>query len=93
MDEFVVYVLYSESGDRLYIGYSSVSIERFYWHNERSSKGFTLKYRPWKMIHIEFFDSKSGAMEREKQLKGGQGRNWLRTVVLPSLVDAGFISA
>jgi putative endonuclease len=73
MAEFVVYVLYSDSSDRLYIGYSSNSVERFKWHNDLSKKGFTTKYRPWKMIHVEFFSDKSTAMLREKQLKGGLG--------------------
>jgi putative endonuclease len=93
MEEFVVYVLYSESGDRLYIGYSANSVERFYWHNSRSRKGFTTRYRPWKMIHLEVFYTKKEAMLREKQLKGGQGRAWLRTTVVAQMVELGFISA
>ena len=93
MEEFVVYVLFSESGNRLYVGYSSNSLERFYWHNLKSKKGFTTRYRPWKMIHIEFFDDARIARKREKQLKGGQGREWLRNVILGQLVEIGFISA
>ncbi|MCB0756451.1 MAG: GIY-YIG nuclease family protein, partial [Flavobacteriales bacterium] len=76
MNEFAVYVLYAESADRLYIGFSSNSLERFYWHNQKSLKGFTTWFRPWKMIHLEYFDSKTEALHREKQLKGGQGRSW-----------------
>jgi len=82
MEEFAVYVLYSESADRLYIGFSSNSIERFRWHNGLSKKGFTLSHRPWKMIHVEFFCTKKDAMLREKQLKGGQGRSWIRVIIL-----------
>jgi len=92
MDEFAVYVLYSESADRLYIGYSSNSIERFRWHNGLSSKGFTVRHRPWKMIHIEVFDSKQEAMKRELQLKGGAGQAWIRAEILPPLQDVGFLS-
>ena len=93
MEEFAVYVLYSESADRIYIGYSSNSVERFKWHNELSTKGHTTRYRPWKMIHVEFFGTKQFAMKRERALKGGQGRQWLREVVIPRMVELGFISA
>lgn len=93
MNEYVAYVLYSEQYDRLYIGCSENSISRFYWHNARSAKGFTVIYRPWKMVHIEFFTSKKEAMFREKSLKGGKGREWIRKEIIPTLKAAGFISA
>ena len=93
MEEFAVYVLYSEHADRLYIGYSSNSIERFKWHDGLSKKGFTTKYRPWKMIHIEFFSDKAAAMVREKQLKRGKGREWIRSIVLTRMMSPGFLSA
>jgi putative endonuclease len=93
MNAFAVYVLYSESADRLYIGYSANSVERFRWHDVLARKGFTCRYRPWKMVHIEFFSTKSEAMLREAQLKGGQGREFIRQVTLPELRSAGFISA
>jgi len=59
MDEFAVYVLYSESADRLYIGYSSNYVKRFRWYNGLSRKGFTVRYRPWKIVHFELYPSKS----------------------------------
>ncbi len=92
-DEFAVYVLYSESADRLYIGFSASSIERFQWHNWKSSKGFTLAHRPWKMVHIEVFETKAQAMLREQMLKGGQGRAWIRAEVLSLMKAIGFTSA
>jgi putative endonuclease len=93
MEEYAVYVLYSESSDKLYIGYSGNSLERFRWHNRLSGKGFTVRYRPWKMVHLEVFSQKSDAMTRERHLKGGKGREWIRTEILPALRAAGFISA
>ncbi|MGE0637504.1 MAG: GIY-YIG nuclease family protein [Bacteriovoracia bacterium] len=93
MQEFVVYVLYSENYDRLYIGYTSDLITRFNFHNVLSNKGFTIKYRPWKVIHVEFYLTKSEAMQRELALKSGKGRLWIRTEVLQNMKSAGFISA
>ncbi|MEL6974615.1 MAG: GIY-YIG nuclease family protein [Bacteroidota bacterium] len=52
-------------------------IARFKSHNELAIKGWTMKFRPWKVIHVEVFHSKSEALKREKFLKSGQGRKWI----------------
>ncbi len=75
---YTVYVLYSEKYDKLYIGFTSDLEARLKSHNELGKKGFTVRYRPWKLIHTEHFENKVDAMKREKQLKGGQGRAWIR---------------
>jgi putative endonuclease len=82
MEEFVVYILYSEKFNQNYTGYTSNLIERFKSHNSLSTKGHTIKYRPWIVIHIEFFDSKAEAMKREKFLKTGIGRKFIKKLIL-----------
>ena len=89
---FTVYVLYSEKHDRIYIGYTSDLINRFRSHQVLATKGYTVSYRPWKVIHLEYFEHKSDALKREKTLKSGQGRSWIRNTVLPHLISVGFIS-
>jgi putative endonuclease len=81
MDEFVVYILYSEKFNKNYTGFTSNLISRFNSHNNLETKGFTLKFRPWKVIHVEFFDSKSEAMKREKYLKTGVGREFIQKLI------------
>lgn len=81
MDEFVVYVLYSEKFDKYYTGFTSSLIERFYSHNKFSSKGFTKNFRPWTVVYVEFFDNKKDALNREKYLKSGYGRNYLKLIL------------
>ena len=75
---YTVYILYSRAYDRIYIGFTSNLIDRFYSHNELSKKGYTKKYRPWEVVYCEWHESKAMAMKREKQLKGGKGREWIR---------------
>ena len=89
---FTVYILYSEKHQKTY-GFTSNLIERFKSHNLLATKGFTVKFRPWKVIYTEIFENKSDAMIREKQLKAGKGRLWIKEVVLKKMVDSGFISA
>ena len=80
-DEFTVYVLYSLKFDQIYIGYTSNLINRYHSHNFLSTKGYTIKYRPWLVAYTEIYDSKADAMKREKQLKSGKGRQFLRDYI------------
>ena len=81
MNDFVVYILYSEKFNKTYTGLTSSLIERFNSHNELGTKGYTLKFRPWTVIHIEFFNSKSEAMKREKYFKSGVGRERIHKII------------
>jgi putative endonuclease len=52
-------------------------VERFKSHNELAKKGWTIRYRPWQIIHTESFDTKGEALAREKQLKSAKGRQFI----------------
>ncbi len=81
MEEFVVYVLFSKKFNKNYTGYTSNLIERFKSHNLLGTKGYTIKFRPWKVIYVEFFISKSETMKREKYLKTGIGREFIIKII------------
>ena len=49
----------------------------FNWHKELATKGWTIKLRPWKIVHTEIFESKAQAMRREKELKSARVREWI----------------
>jgi|TARA_Y100000592_G_scaffold98002_1_gene170012 putative endonuclease len=36
------------------------------------------------VVYVEFFDSKKDALKREKELKSGKGREWVKNYVLPN---------
>jgi len=86
--EFIVYILYSDKFDKTYVGYTSSLIERFKSHNSLAKSGYTVRFRPWKVVYIEVFQSKTQAIVREKWLKSGHGRNFIT-----ELKSNGFISA
>jgi len=81
MEEFVVYILYSEKFNKHYTGYTSNLIQRFKSHNSLSAKGYTVKFRPWNLIYVEFFTSKTEALKREKYLKTGVGREFIKSII------------
>lgn len=78
MEEFLVYILYSERFNENYTGFTSNLIERFKAHNYLGTKGYILKFRSWKVIHLDFFTSKLEAIKREKYLKTGIGREFIK---------------
>ncbi|WP_245189508.1 GIY-YIG nuclease family protein [Lunatimonas salinarum] len=58
-------------------------ITRFKFHNIKAIKGFTTRFRPWYCILVENYHSKNIALNREKFLKSGNGRQWIRNTILP----------
>ena len=77
-----VYVLHSPLYDKIYIGESSDLGVRFIYHNQGPKKGWTSRFRPWVLVHMEKFGNRSDALKREKQLKSSAGRRWIRRVIL-----------
>ena len=82
-----VYGLYSIAHDKLYVGESADPVDRFRSHNELATKGWTVAYRPWVVIYLEECEDRIVALRREKQLKSGAGREYLRTLI-PQVLDA-----
>ena len=78
---FTVYVLYSSNFDKIYIGYTSDLEKRLESHNYLATKGWTIKFRPWRLIYQEEYDLKTDAMKREKQLKTAKGREFIRKLL------------
>ena len=79
---FHVYVLHAARQDKIYIGFSSDLEARLKSHNELATKGWTIKFRPWNLIHAETFETKREAMKREKELKSSRGRDFIRQHIL-----------
>ncbi len=82
MSEFVVYILYSKKFDKIYTGFTSNLIQRFHSHNKLSKKGYTKKYRPWMVVFVKVFKNKTEAMQYEKFLKSGKGREFIHNKII-----------
>ena len=78
----MVYILFSEEHGKTYVGCTGDLINRMRSHNALSKKGYTVRFRPWKVVHVEFFDSKTQAMQREAYLKSGVGRDMILKLLL-----------
>ncbi|PIF34743.1 putative endonuclease [Flavobacterium sp. 9] len=71
--DFIVYILFSESKNRFYIGFTSNLEERLIRHNQKS-KGFTENVNDWKVIYTENYETKELAHKRELQIKSWKSR-------------------
>ena len=82
---FYVYVLRSETDSGLYIGYSSDLKKRLAQHKKGAAAATS--YRgPWKLIYYEAYAEQADALGREKYLKSGGGRRFLRAQLRHYLV-------
>ena len=73
-----VYVLRSEKDGRYYVGMTSDLRKRLIAHNTGRTKS-TKGYRPWRLLHLEEYPDREIARKREKYLKSGYGKQWLKS--------------
>ena len=74
---YTVYILYSQSHQKHYTGFTSNLSQRLLSHNVLG-KDWTAKYRPWKLIYTKAFDNKLEAIRFERWLKTGVGRDFIK---------------
>jgi len=66
---FYVYILYSKSIDKHYVGYTSVLLEERLRRHLSSHKGFTGRTKDWEIVYFESYDDKTKAILREQEIK------------------------
>ena len=74
---FFVYVLRSLSTGKSYIGQTSNLKRRLQEHQEGIVR-YTRGKGPWSLVYTEEYPTRSQAMKREKSLKSGKGREYLK---------------
>ncbi|HUO35721.1 MAG TPA: GIY-YIG nuclease family protein [Candidatus Acidoferrum sp.] len=83
--KFYVYILINPAGNT-YVGQTSDLERRLAQHNDPVCR-LTLHTKRraglWRLLHFEEFPSRSAAMRREKELKSGKGREWIRRELIP----------
>ena len=77
---YKVYALYSYKDKNLYIGITNNIERRIYEHNSGQQKS-TKSRRPFKLIYEEECDNRIAARERERYLKSGCGREYLKSII------------
>jgi putative endonuclease len=79
---YFVYVLYSESLDRYYVGYTSDIEQRIHFHNNPiESRKFTARGRPWVLKLAITLSTKVQAAQLEKFIKKMKSRKFVEQLV------------
>ena len=79
---FTVYILKSlEFEGKTYIGFTSDIKSRLIAHNHPQNKGWTKRYQPWGILHVESYGTKKEAIAREKYFKSGVGRRYIQNLL------------
>jgi putative endonuclease len=84
---FYVYILQSLKNKRLYVGFTANLRDRFNEH-EKGKVSSTKNIRPLILIYYEAYRAEKDARIREKFLKTGQGREFIKKNIIYSRVSA-----
>jgi putative endonuclease len=78
-----VYILENPAG-KFYVGQTANLTERLKDHNRTDGfEGhYTRKNGPWKLVWSEVHESRSSAMQRERQIKRMKSAKWIREQLL-----------
>jgi len=77
--EYYIYILYSETSDIYYVGYSDDFKRTFEQHNHADKLTFTSKHRPWILKAVYSCGTKqSDAMKIEKFIQNQKTENSLK---------------
>ena len=77
---YYVYILYSETRDQYYTGFTHEIASRLAKHNAGSTPS-TRQGIPWKMVYYETMDSKHDAIIREREIKNMKSRLYIEKLI------------
>jgi len=80
VEHFWVYAISSLHRKYIYVGLTNDLDRRFKQHNTGQNPT-TKPYLPFKVLHTEKFATRIEAREREKYLKSGVGKEFLKTLL------------
>ena len=75
---YTVYALQSVSRNYVYVGISDNLARRLEQHN-RGYNRTTRPYAPFKVLYTEQYETRTDARKREKYLKSGVGKEFLKS--------------
>jgi putative endonuclease len=83
---YYVYILYSISNDKYYIGFTHNIETRLFKHNAGATPS-TRPGIPWRMVYFETFENKRDAILRESEIKNRKSRIYIEKII--SIVSVG----
>jgi putative endonuclease len=79
-NNYSVYVIYSQTHNRIYVGMSDNIPRRLVEHNNGKCSS-SKHYKPWILIYQEFVGQRAEARKKEKYFKSGFGREFVKKFI------------
>lgn len=84
---FYIYIIYSETADKYYTGYSENPWIRIIQHNENDTDKYTGKYDNWKLVAVfETSSDRGETMIIEKFIKKQKTKKLIEKLIDPSFI-------
>jgi len=80
MEDFYVYIIYSEARDRYYVGSCDHLTNRLADHNAGRST-YTKRGKPWVLKYSEVYKTRMEARRREAEIKRKKSRNYIKYLI------------
>jgi putative endonuclease len=77
---YAMYILQSVKSGRYYIGHTDEVPRRLIEHNSGMTK-YTRRGRPWKLMYVESYATRSAAMKRELEIKAKKSRKYIERLI------------
>ena len=75
-----MYILQSSTSGRYYIGHTDEMARRVIEHNLGMAK-YTRREKPWKIVYVENYSTRSAAMKREMEIKRKKSRTYIERLI------------
>jgi putative endonuclease len=75
-----LYILKSQVRETYYTGVSDQADTRSIYHNAES-KGYTQRYRPWKIVYTKLFPDRKLALKAERIIKKWKSKKMIRLLI------------
>ena len=77
---YYVYIIYSKSLNKFYIGSTQDLEDRLKQHNAGRSR-YTKPGIPWVIVYKETYQSRTSAYNREKEIKARKSREYIQDLI------------
>jgi putative endonuclease len=79
--DYFVYILFSPSIEKYYIGYSENPEKRLEFHNSELNKIWSKRGQPWRLECVFPFSSKTEALKAERLIKNKKSVSYIRMII------------
>ena len=79
---YFIYILYSESANKYYVGHTDNLERRLFEHNNGMTRFTSNIASDWIIMYTETFESRTLAAKREREIKARKSRVYIQSLIV-----------